>query len=506
MTARIFNPVLEVLAPIQRAFYSQGLQLFLVGGSVRDMLMGNTPKDLDLATDALPEQTSKIMESIGAYIVDKLGGSFGTVHTVYQSQPIEITTFRANEAYTQGDRRPTCTFSTSLSDDLKRRDFTCNAIAANVHDLSYKGGTWYLDIVDDPTSNWGRTDITNKIIATPISPEVSFTDDPLRMLRAYRFYVQLGFQLNINIRPAIKQMSHLLRKVSWERIYSELTQILAKGGSHTEDVLRMMMEDGVLGYIFPELTAQIGFDQDNYYHHLPLWEHTLAVVQYAADLGGDPQTLLACLLHDVTKPTTWQACYQCTTCGTKFRAPNASNDLKLACSKLGICNGSMVYVNKSFKGHDHTGALKAEDICDRLKTSNAVASDVALMIEEHQNWSRQEFDVKSARKFVNKFGDLYPSMLVLLRADRLGHAPGHNNTTPYDHLEELISQLDTRQLMDIKPPIDGFAVMAALGMKSGPELGVIMKALQEATIEGTVTTKDEALQFVMDLNKTPTTI
>ena len=495
----VYYPRFERFWPLVNAFQNKGFKIYLVGGCVRDVMLSRTPKDIDLCTDALPEQTIEIMDSLGANVIDKLGGNYGTVHTIWDSEEVEITTFRADESYTIGDRRPKVNFSTNVEDDLKRRDFTCNAMIAELIP-NYLDNHIYTKVIAEGTSLEGHECLFTKLLRTPIDPVISFSDDPLRILRAYRFAHQLGFQFDDDIRPAIRQVSTSLKYISRERVHDELIKIAST--ETASQAFREMMEDGVLHQIIPELTNQVGYDQDNHHHHLPLWEHTLEAVRQASIQKASYRVVLAALLHDVSKPISWQRVTKCTECGAKDR--NHNPDLVEATFPCVCWDGDFdrannIYkVSKSFLGHDSMGADLTESILKRLKFSSKDIVDISTMVREHVNYAHGEWTTRNVRRFVNKLGELYQEHIQLMRADRLAHAPGYSDASSFDKLEQLIVTVDTTSLVTVKLPIDGHKVMALTGLKQGKELGSILKDIKQLVIDGSVTTEEEAIQVVLN--------
>jgi poly(A) polymerase len=499
MRTQLFHDKLETLFPLVKAFGNH--ELWLVGGCVRDMILNREPKDFDFATDAEPEVITKIMKKLGASIVEKNGGNYGTVHCIYKGEQLEITTFRANESYERGNRRPKVNFSKNLSDDLVRRDFTCNAIAAYLcWDPTYN---YYAEVnISDSTSLEGYSCLDRPssvgLLRTPIDASTSFSDDPLRILRAYRFKHRLGFVFDDNIRPAIRQWAPYLKEISWERIHDELVQI---AGTRTAALaFREMMEDGVITHIIPELVSQLGYDQDNYHHHLPLWEHTLLAVENAVDLGASYRVVLACLLHDVAKPTSFQIRYKCIEdrCDYKSKLPGDVYDKvdKIECP---TCGSWALREGKSFLKHDYWGADMTEKILRRLKFSGEDITDITMMVGEHVNYAHGEWNIRNVRRFVNKMGHLWKEHIQLMVSDRLAHSEAYRDVEGFAKLEVMISQLDTSKLIGeaVKTPIDGNQVAKMLGMKPGVELGAVMKEMKQLVVDGLISTVEQAEEFVL---------
>jgi poly(A) polymerase len=489
------------LSPIFDAFEREGFKLFLVGGCVRDHFLNvefnhtHRFKDFDLCTEALPNEVERILKGCNASISQKNGGNFGTVHCVLEGFEVEITTFRSDKDYPMNSRRPEVEFSTNAAEDLLRRDFKINAM------LMTRRGT-----IIDPFE--GKSDLIQKKLGSPQDPVKLMRDDPLRILRAYRFAHRFGLEIDSEVRRAIRQFAPLLRKeidgeriIKSERIHDELLKIAETNTPHL--AFREMMEDGVMQQILPELCNQVGYDQSNVHHHLPLWEHTLLTVEKAKELGGDRLVVLAALLHDIAKPVSCQVVWFCQGCQTKFRVSDETSG-KGQWVKIEHCKCEVIDLSKitktgqhSFHRHDEAGAFITDELLKQLKFSTNDRESIVKLIARHIDYSR-EWNVKAARRFVNDMGLLVDPMICLLKADRAAHAPGHDEIACFDKLTELLVGLDTVALVTPKLPIDGHVVMEMLNLSAGAELGRVMKALKQAVIDGQVVTVEDATEFVSD--------
>lgn len=488
---------LEVL---WKDFQNHGYSLNMVGGVVRDLLMNKTPKDIDLSTEAEPDQIKMIMQKLGAQIIDKKGGNYGTVHCIYKGESLEITTYRANESYERGNRRPVVNFSRNVEDDLVRRDFACNAVRADLVSLrpAPHGDFWVVDLdTVSPTSQEGIACIRQGLISTPINASTSFSDDPLRILRAIRFKHTLEFEYETDIRPAIRQWAPYLKEISWERIHDELVKI---AGTKTAALaFREMMEDGVLTYILPEVVCQLGYDQDNRHHHLPLWEHTLLAVDYAAQADLGYVSVLGLLLHDVSKPTSTQRVFECVACEKRTRV---WADKPVVCEHCEETN--LTYLWRSFIGHDTQGAEVAERILRRIKFSLEDIEAIAKMIAGHIKYSWQERPTDTQlRRFVNDMGPLWETMIPFMVCDKLAHHPDHRDVTHLEQAATRIQQMDVTSLIKVKSFVSGHEIMEMFKLKPGPLVGQYTKPLIQAQIDGTVTSREEALTFLQELQVAP---
>jgi poly(A) polymerase len=439
---------------------------------------------------------------------------------VFGDEDVEVTTFRQDKDYPAGSRRPEVEFSTVLLDDLVRRDFTINTMAFRWNPnpgrshvtLEHEGwaeDVWTtdsrLELVD---LFGGMNDLFNDcVLRSPQEAVKLMTDDPLRILRAYRFAHRFGLHFDDDLRAAVRQCATRLAVVSRERIQVELMKIA--GGNQPEEAFREMMEDGVLQQFIPELANQVGWDQQNPHHHLPLWEHTLSVVFHTKANGGNARAVLTALLHDVAKPVQFQRVYKCNTCWVPFpdkclirvnHGKRPVEERTCMCGHgLGVAFGSavMTFEKLQFLGHDFVGAQMCREILTRLKFSTEDVEAVAKMVDLHQHDYRESHKPKTVRRFANELGELAAEFIAFLKGDRLGHAPGAFSTTDYlEVLEENLKTVNVSEMVNPKLPIDGHFVMKQLGLRQGRELGTLMKALKEAFIDGTVVTPEEALAFV----------
>lgn len=418
-------------------FKAAGHELFFVGGFVRDKLRGVESDDIDFATSALPDETISILESAGFKAIP-IGIEFGTIQTIVDGGKVEITTFRCNESYTKGSRKPGVVFGNTIEEDLSRRDFTFNAIAMR------EDGS-----LVDPFD--GEFDLRRGIIRTPINPQVSFTDDPLRMLRACRFKARNMGDILGDTWGAMCELKHLVRELSSERVFEEMTKLLMS--RHPSFGLIALADTGILGELFPELQTVVNFRKDQgKYHHLPVWEHTLLVVDSVLESHKNPELMWSAIFHDVSKPET----HSVTDTGTHFY------------------------------GHDHRGAEVWEGIAERLKTSTDFKGHVSQLIFEHQNLRGNRSD-KAVRRLIHRLGDRLNNLIFLRRADILGHKPTLTKSS-LDELQQLVLKIDrirkTGAVTNKLPTGTGDRVAKALGIKPGPELGKVMKKLQQMVVDG----------------------
>jgi len=438
------SPIVSRLAT---AFAEAGHELALVGGPVRDTLLGRSVHDLDFTTDARPESTVAIVKPMADAWWD-IGKQFGTIGARFGDDTVEITTYRA-DSYDGETRKPEVAFGDTLEGDLVRRDFTVNALALRVPQL----------VLVDPSG--GVDDLMARVLRTPISPEVSFGDDPLRMLRAARFASQLGFTVSDDTVAAIGAMADRIEIVSAERVRDELVKLLSSDDPRAG--LELLVETGLAERILPELPA-LRLEIDEHHHHKDVYRHTLTVLEQAIGYekerhpGDAPDMVLrlAALLHDIGKPATRR-----------------------------LEPGGVV----SFHHHDVVGAKLARKRLKALRFDNDTVDAVARLIELHLRffgYADGAWTDSAVRRYVRDAGDQLERLHELTRADvttrnrrkadRLGFA--------YDDLEDRIEQLKAQEELDaVRPDLDGTDVMRILDLRPGPEVGRAMKFLLDLRLD-----------------------
>jgi poly(A) polymerase len=424
-------------------FAAAGHELYLVGGSVRDLLLGRVSQDLDFATSAHPRETTKVLQGWAdrRYFV---GVKFGTVGALKDGTRVEITTFR-EEVYAEEHRKPAVTFGKDVRTDLSRRDFTMNAMAVGLPE-----GTLL-----DPFG--GVQALGARVLDTPLEPGVAFSDDPLRMVRAARFVAQLDVVPADRVLEAIRGMLDRLEIVSAERIRGELDKLLvaerpAKG-------LEVLVETGLADVFLPELPA-LRLEQDPVHQHKDVLRHTYAVVERCEP---DLVLRLAGLLHDIGKPKTRQI------------GPD------------GV----------SFHHHEVVGARMARDRLASLRYPNAVSDDVATLIELHLRFHGygEGWTDAAVRRYVRDAGPLLDRLNQLTRADVTTRNPERalRFAALQDELEERIAALAEQENLEaMRPPLDGHQVMERLGVQGGPVVGEALAYLMEVRLERGPVREDEA--------------
>ena len=445
---------IPLVAELGEAFAQTGHDLYLVGGSVRDALMGRLGHDLDFTTDARPDDTEAILRQ-RTHATWDIGRAFGTIGAQINDWVVEVTTYRA-DAYHPDSRTPEIVYGETLEDDLIRRDFTVNAMALHAATRTFS----------DPYA--GLADIVAGVLRTPFPPERSFSDDPLRMMRAARFTSQLGFTVTGDVRAAMTDMASRIEIISAERVRDELSKTLLT--DHPREGLDLLVTTGIADYVLPELPA-LRLERDEHHHHKDVYEHSLTVLDQSIDLekrrGHNPDLTgrLAALMHDIGKPPT-----------RRFEP------------------GGKV----SFHHHDVVGAKMARKRLKALAYPSQVVKDVAKLVELHlrfHGYGDQGWTDSAVRRYVRDAGDQLERLHILTRSDctTRNRRKAERLEFAYDDLEARIADLTAKEeLAAIRPDLDGQQIMATLGIKSGPEVGKAYKFLLNLRLDEGPHTPDEA--------------
>ncbi|MBW8817957.1 MAG: CCA tRNA nucleotidyltransferase [Streptomyces sp.] len=442
-------PVADDLA---RRFQEAGFSLALVGGSVRDALLGRLGNDLDFTTDARPQDVLRIVRP-WADAVWEVGIAFGTVGAQKDGYQIEVTTYRS-EAYDRTSRKPEVSYGDSIDEDLVRRDFTVNAMAVALPEKKFI----------DP--HGGLDDLEARVLRTPGTPEASFSDDPLRMMRAARFAAQLDFEVAPEVITAMTEMSGRLEIVSAERVRDELNKLVLS--THPRKGLTLLVDTGLAEHVLPELPA-LRLESDEHHRHKDVYEHTLIVLEQAIALekeGPDLTLRLAALLHDIGKPRT-----------RRFEKDG----------------------RVSFHHHEVVGAKMTKKRMTALKYSNELVKDVSRLVELHlrfHGYGTGEWTDSAVRRYVRDAGPLLDRLHRLTRSDctTRNKRKAAALSRAYDGLEERISQLQEQEELDsIRPDLDGNQIMETLGVGPGPAVGHAYKYMLELRLENGPMGHDEAV-------------
>ncbi|WP_286737376.1 CCA tRNA nucleotidyltransferase [Kocuria sp. UBA1838] len=431
-----------------RLFDSAGYELSLVGGPVRDLLLGRDALDLDFTTNASPDQTLELIRD-WADAHWEIGREFGTIGMRKSGMQLEVTTYRA-EAYDPDSRKPTVAFGDDLTEDLRRRDFTVNAMA-----LRLPG----MELVD-PFG--GIKDLHAGVLRTPGTPEDSFTDDPLRMMRAARFSSQLDLTVAEPVREAMTAMAERIEIVSAERVREELVKLIC--GAHPRRGTELMVDTGLAQIVLPEVPA-LQLETDEAHHHKDVYQHSLTVMEQAAEkeTGPDgpvpaPDFVLrfAALMHDVGKPAT-----------RRFEPSGAV----------------------SFRHHEVVGAKLTRKRMKALRFDNDTIKRVTRLVELHMRfygYGDADWTDSAVRRYVRDAGDELERLHRLTRSDvtTRNKRKASRLARHYDELEHRIDQLAEQEQLDaVRPELDGQQIMAILGIPPGPQVGRAYKFLLEMRLD-----------------------
>jgi poly(A) polymerase len=435
----------SVVVRLARRFRDAGHDLYLVGGPVRDAFLGRSFVDLDLTTDARPEETHELVKPT-ASAVWLQGIEFGTVGAEVDGVRMEITTFRT-ERYEPDSRHPDVAFESEVEIDLSRRDFTVNAMAVRPLEKTSL----------DPFG--GLDDLKRRILRTPIDPDVSFADDPLRMLRAFRFASQLDFRIDPSALESIGRLKGRIKTVSSERIRDEFSKLVV--GSSPGAALEAADATGLTDLFLPEL-GSLKLEQDPVHKHKDVFHHTLAVVERTP---ARLELRLAALLHDIGKPKTRRI------------------------DQEGV----------TFHHHEIVGARMAEARLSALRYPNAVVATVTRLIELHHRFHtyRLGWSDSAVRRYVRDAGPLLGDLNTLVRADCTTRNPAKAErlAARMDELERRIAELAKREELErMRPELDGNQIMAFLGVAPGPIVGEASRFLLELRLDEGLLGADEAYE------------
>lgn len=438
-------------------FDRAGFELSLVGGPVRDLFLGETSVDLDFTTNATPDQTLDVVKG-WADATWEIGKEYGTIGIRKGNEMVEITTYRA-EKYDSGSRKPVVAFGTDLVDDLFRRDFTINSMALRLPSVE----------LVDPFG--GQRDLEAGIIRTPGTPQASFSDDPLRMMRAARFASRLDIDVAPEVFEAMTDMAERITIISAERVRDELVKLMC--GVAPRRGVDLLVESGLASYVLPEIPA-LKLEVDEHHRHKDVYQHSLTVMEQAAsqETGSDgavpgPDFILrfAALMHDIGKPAT-----------RKFEE-----------------NGAV-----SFLHHDVVGAKLTKKRMRELRFDNDTIKAVARLVELHMRfygYGDAGWSDSAVRRYVRDAGELLERLHRLTRADvtTRNRRKAHRIASAYDDLERRIAELaEQEELNSMRPDLDGEQIMEILGIKPGPLVGQAYKFLLNMRLDEGALGEEEA--------------
>ncbi|WP_153143295.1 CCA tRNA nucleotidyltransferase [Nesterenkonia halophila] len=453
----------DVVVALGEQFAAHGHELSLVGGPVRDLFLGRSSPDLDFTTDADPDQIIAAVSGFADAHWD-IGRDFGTIGIRKGDDILEVTTYRA-EAYDPDSRKPQVSFGSRLEDDLVRRDFTVNAMALQLPSF---------ELVDP---HGGVRDLVAKHLRTPGTPEASFSDDPLRMMRAARFASQLGLDVAVEVREAMTAMADRLEIVSAERVREELVKLIT--GAHPRQGVDLMVETGLADVVLPEIPA-LRLAGDEHHRHKDVYQHSLQVLEQAVDLETDadgpvpgPDFVLrfAALMHDVGKPRT-----------RRFEPGGAV----------------------SFRHHDVVGAKMTRKRMQELRFDKDSIKAVGRLVELHMRfygYGDAGWSDSAVRRYVTDAGDQLERLHRLTRSDvtTRNRKKAARLDRAYDDLEQRIAELaEQEELARIRPHLDGEQIMEILGISPGPDVGKAYRFLLEHRMDHGPIAQDEAERLLRD--------
>jgi poly(A) polymerase len=457
--------IAPVIDELGTRFRDAGHELALVGGPVRDAMLGRLHQDLDFATSAHPADTERLLHDWADAVWD-VGRAYGTIGARVGPWLVEITTYRSEE-YDPESRKPAVAYGDTLDGDLGRRDFTVNAMAMRLPERAF----------EDPYG--GLVDLAARVLRTPGRPEDSFSDDPLRMMRAARFAAQLGFTVDPAVVEAMTAMAGRIGIISPERVHDELVKLVCAPWPRRG--LTLLVDTGLATYVLPELPA-LALERDEHHRHKDVYEHTLTVLEQSIGLehrlaaaGEEPRpdfiSRFAALMHDVGKPRT-----------RRF-----------------LEDGSV-----TFHHHDVVGAKLTRKRMQALRFSNDEIDAVSRLVELHlrfHGYGTGEWTDSAVRRYVRDAGDQLERLHILTRADctTRNRRKAERLRRAYDDLEARIARLsEQEELASIRPDLDGNQIMEILGMSPGPEVGEAYRFLLEKRLDDGPMSYDEARRALLD--------
>jgi poly(A) polymerase len=437
---------LDLARRLALLFDERGYDLYLVGGAVRDALLGAVSQELDFATSSPPAKTAELLEEFGSHATYRVGEKFGTIGSVLEDRTIEVTTYRSREVYAAGSRKPVVEFGRTLQEDLSRRDFTINSIA--LHPIT---GT-----LIDPFR--GAGDLRDGTLRAVGDPSQRFAEDPLRLLRAVRFASRFQFKIEPNTWAALEGAASSLESISRERIRDEYSRYLES--DRPSAAFALLRDSGLLARSVPELSELTQMPDHGPNHPLSLWDHTMRVVD-----AVEPRLTLrwAALLHDIAKPA------------TQTREPDGRT---------------------RFFHHEMRGAETARRVLSGLRYPSTVVEAVSLLVETHMQTHAfsNEWSDGALRRLCLRLGSYMEEAILLARADAAGHSAVGSafNSPKLDELERRLRELDSEQVRLMKSPLSGDDLMQRYGRPPGPWIREVKERLLDEVLEGNLRPNDEA--------------
>ena len=455
------SSVVSILEAAGRLGKSEGLEVYVVGGFVRDLIMGNPLNDIDLMTvgEGIPF-ARKLADELGVKNIVPFK-KFGTAMIPNKEIQIEGATARS-EKYEDDSRKPSEVVYTDLKGDLLRRDFTINAMAMDIRPENFGN-------ITDPFG--GIADIEKKTLRTPLDPDATFSEDPLRMMRAAYFSSKLGFTIENECRSSIKRQAHRIDIVSWERIRDEFMKILKTKKPSVGLVL--LQKTGLMKIVFPEIHVMYGIEQTSEWHHKDIFAHTLQVVDNAAELTPKMEIRFAALVHDIAKPNT-----------------------RRIDKKRGY----------TFHGHDAVGERMLNHVASRMKLSNNLKSYLKKLTLLHLRPIVLVKDIitdSAIRRLMVSAGEDLDDLMILCRADITTKNPNRvkRYLRNFENVEEKMENVIDRDAMKaFQSPVRGAEIMAICGLTEGRKVGELKEAIEEAILDGKIeNTYDAAKEYLMQI-------
>lgn len=449
------EPLKQVMADYETA----GYEIYLVGGGVRNLVLGNEPENCDLTTNATPEESMEVLKMRNPFYNNDFGTVSFKVEIDDHEELYEITTFRSEKEYSDYRRPDNVSWGKTLSEDVTRRDFTINAMVIS--------RTEFIDMVD------GLLDFEKGLIRAVGDPRLRFSEDALRMMRAIRFAAKMGFAIEENTLAAIGEKAELLEKISKERIREELLKII--GSNYPADGVRLLISTGLMAHFMPEVLEGRETEQGGH-HKLSVLDHMIEALQECP--SPDPIVRFATFIHDIGKPRSQR--YKCRKCGKMFRDLSEENTTCVNCGFKQPTRGMI-----TFYGHEVIGARMAQEIVERLKFNRKQMDKIVTLVRHHMFAYQPEMTDAAIRRLIRKVGKENISDMIMLRiADRKGSGA---KTTSWRFMElqkrigeQLFEPMEINDMV-----VNGLDVMETLKVTPGPIIGKILKELFEEVLEDT---------------------
>lgn len=449
------EPLKQVMADYETA----GYEIYLVGGGVRNLVLGKVPENCDLTTNATPEESMEVLKSRNPFYNNDFGTVSFKVEIDDKEELYEITTFRSEKEYSDYRRPDNVSWGKTLSEDVTRRDFTINAMVIS--------RTEFIDMVD------GLLDFEKGLIRAVGDPRLRFSEDALRMMRAIRFAAKMGFAIEENTLAAIGEKAELLEKISKERIREELLKII--GSNYPADGVRLLISTGLMAHFMPEVLEGREAEQGGH-HKLSVLDHMIEALQECP--STDPIVRFATFIHDIGKPRSQR--YKCRKCGKMYRDLSEENTTCVNCGFKQPTRGMI-----TFYGHEVIGARMAKEIVERLKFNRKQMDKIVTLVRHHMFAYQPEMTDAAIRRLIRKVGKENISDMVMLRiADRKGSGA---KTTSWRFMElqkrigeQLFEPMEINDMV-----VNGLDVMETLKVTPGPIIGKILKELFGEVLEDT---------------------